>query len=300
MKHEFKEIVDRRLSHITWTEAQGREVLRLISEEERPVKKMRLGVVVVVAVLCLSLATALAAGLVFNPRVEAVRLAEQALEAKFGVTSEMLTHFSRSVETVDGGYKAVYTGAGALEGVLGAYTVEVKDGAAEATWSHDGADTSGGLDALAWGSEQLAEMLRLHKENRNGKVYYDKAKALPQPTPEVNAEKAVDAEQARMAEESKLSEVVMIDLAREAVRQVYGLSDAQMLQLVHEPVMSWYRMLDGALCYDVNLQLQQKQAADPSQMPEYTEMDGVYTVTVNTDTGAIESVLYESALGGNG
>ena len=159
MKHEFKEIVDRRLSHITWTEAQSREVLRLISEEERPVKKMRLGVVVVVAVLCLSLATALAAGLVFNPRVEAVRLAEQTLEAKYGVTSEMLTHFSRSVETVDGGYKAVYTGAGALEGVLGAYTVEVKDGAAEATWSHDGADTSGGLDALAWGSEQLAEML---------------------------------------------------------------------------------------------------------------------------------------------
>ena len=171
MKHEFKEIVDRRLSHITWTEAQSREVLRLISEEERPVKKMRLGVVVVVAVLCLSLATALAAGLVFNPRVEAVRLAEQALEAKYGVTSEMLTHFSRSVETVDGGYKAVYTGAGALEGVLGAYTVEVKDGAAEATWSHDGADTSGGLDALAWGSEQLAEMLRLHKENRNGILF---------------------------------------------------------------------------------------------------------------------------------
>lgn len=72
MKHEFRELVDRRLSHITWTEAQSREVLRLISEEERPVKKMRLGVVVVVAVLCLSLATALAAGLLWQDAGERV------------------------------------------------------------------------------------------------------------------------------------------------------------------------------------------------------------------------------------
>lgn len=300
MKHEFRELVDRRLSHITWTEAQSREVLRLINEEERPVKKMRLGVVVAVAVLCLSLATALAAGLVFSPRVDAVRLAEQALETKYGVTSEMLTHFSRRVEAMDDGYQAVYTGVGALEGVLGMYTVKVSGNTAEASWSHDGVDTSGGLDALAWGSEQLEEMLRLHKENRDGKVYYDKAKSLPQPTPTDSREESFADDQARMAAMSKLSAEAMVALAQEGVREIYGLNVTQMSLLVHEPVMSWYHELDGVLCYDVNLQLQQKQAADSSQMPEYTDKDGIYTVTVNTDTGAIENVLYESALGGNG
>ena len=65
--------------------------------------------------------------------------------------------------------------------------------------------------------------------------------------------------------------------------------------------MSWYYLTeDGLLCYDANFQLTQKDSAAPELFPEYTEKDGIYTVTVNTENGTIENVLYESALVGNG
>ena len=37
-----------------------------------------------------------------------------------------------------------------------------------------------------------------------------------------------------------------------------------------------------------------------SQGEEWTDMDGVYVVTVNMETGAVEEIFYDSGLAGNG
>ena len=60
------------------------------------------------------------------------------------------------------------------------------------------------------------------------------------------------------------------------------------------------RLADGKLCYAVNLQLVQAQSEGPTEFAEYTQGDGIYTITVNAESGEIESILYESNLYGNG
>lgn len=300
-KNDFRRRADRSLSALTWTDAQRRKVLRRIAEEERPMRKLKWSAVAAIALICMTLAGALAAGLVYGPGVQATMMAEQALLEEWGITQDMLTFFARTVERQENGHIVTYEGYEGLDGVLGMYTVTVRDGAAETVWSLAGVSTEGGFDARAWGKDQLKEMLRLKQETGTGRVFHDKARGMadPMPTPQAQSEDAFAAEQQRFAALAVLGEESMVDAAREAVRQVHQLTDTQAAKLIHEPLMSCYHMMNGNLCYDVNLQLQQADAGGLLDVP-YTDKDGVYTVTVNAETGVIESVLYESALGGNG
>ena len=108
---------------------------------------------------------ALAAGILFSPKADAVTLADRALEEKYGITPEMQTYFSREEEDLPGGaVRVTYSAGGELAYVLGTYTADVANGKAEISWSRDGSETSGGYEADAWGAAQLEQMLKDNTE----------------------------------------------------------------------------------------------------------------------------------------
>ena len=114
-----------------------------------------------------------------------------------------------------------------------------------------------------------------------------------------------EVEQARSA--AKLSEKEMIELARQAIITVYGLTDEQMklikcsLDYDSNEEFNTYMIQDGKPVYNVWFYLQQAPADDdPDTYTPFTEKDGVYWVDINVETGEIESTTYDTGLGGNG
>ena len=156
--HEFQELVDQNLSGLVWDERKRQKVHHAISEEEKPVKKISTTFILVAAIVCLS-ATALAAGLLFSPKYDAVRVANQAMEENYGITSDLLSLFYREAkENEDGTTTITFSIPDKVSfptDRMGEYTVIVKGNQAEASWSNDGMNTSGGLEAEAYGPEQL-------------------------------------------------------------------------------------------------------------------------------------------------
>ena len=296
--HGFRERVDRSLSALTW-DGRGREaVLRAIDKEEGNVKKKLFTTLLIAAlVACLGVSALAAAGLIFNPRVDAARLADRALEAKYGVTRDMLGYFDRTVEEQDDGVTVTYRGAGVYEYVLGEYTVTVKDGSAVASWSHDGEDT--GFDGPAWGAEQLAVMAADAKVSRNGDRFAPKAAEL---TAELSAGDRADPEGLAQGTLDGAERARLVALAKDAVREVYGLTEAQLDALQYVEELSGFLPAgkDSRRVYNVNLQLMQDQSPDESGMTEFIEGDGSYDVAVDIAGNAIESVSYDSGLAGNG
>ena len=270
-------------------------------------KKKLTAVVLAIALALLGAAGAYAAGLIFSPRAEAGLLASQALEARYGVTPEMLAYFHQETEKAPDGQTVVtFRGLEGLEAVLGVYTVTVEGKEAQAVWSLEGQDTSGGLDAPAWGREQLQEMMRLYQQKGDTVEIFQKAQRAAQTQMSAQAEAALseedfDRQQAAFAEKSRLTEQELVTLAREAAQLTYQLTPAQAEKLAYNPYLSAYTVTDeGALCYEVTLTLIQQPPADPEQRPEYTPGDGDYLVLVNTETGVIENIQYMANLLGNG
>ena len=161
---EFRELVDRDLSGLEWDERRRRDVLRALEGEERPVRKISTTFLIAAVVLCLSV-TALAAGLIFSPKYDAVRLANDAVKAKYGLTDELIGILLRRAEVREDGTATVTYEAFDENDFpadrIGIYTVDVKGNHADASWSHDGDSTEGGLTAEAYGAEQLT-MLAYH------------------------------------------------------------------------------------------------------------------------------------------
>lgn len=90
-----------------------------------------------------------------------------------------------------------------------------------------------------------------------------------------------------------------ISLAKSAVAETYGLTDAQAQKLDHieEYDFCMYSMReDGVPVMTVYLWLWQE---DGDNAP-FTDGDGMYIVDVNAQTGVIEQVVYDSTLAGNG
>ena len=142
-------------------ERQDRLLLSLIQKEEKTIMKKKMSAALVFAlVLALLSVSAFAASLMFSPKADAGLRADKILEEKYGITREMQVFFHRSVnEYPDGSAVVTYTGNWDLAYVLGEYTVNLNGKEATAAWSHDGEDTSGGLDAEARGVEQLNEII---------------------------------------------------------------------------------------------------------------------------------------------
>ena len=307
--HEFQELVDQNLSGLVWDERKRQKVHHAISEEEKPVKKISTTFVLIAAIVCLSV-TALAAGLILSSNVDSSMLAEKAMKETYGIDSAMLgAYFVKSISENSDHTIIHYQGREDLSYVLGEYTVDINNGSAIVTWSHDGEDTSGGYDAQAWGLEQLTDMLEADRTHTND-AYYLRAKeiaeqhnsafafAMPSEDEIKAQEEQYNADEAASKAAAKLTEAEMIDLARQAVVSVYGLSENQVAlmkcpQNIEE--YRYYNMHNGIPVYSVWFYLTQNQ----SDASSYTEKDGIYIIDVNVETGMIESTVYDPGLGAN-
>ena len=332
-KKTIQSAMDSRLSFLDELPSCRAAVQYRIAQEEEPVmkKKISLGLVFAI-VLVLLTAAALAATLLLSPRADAVRIADKALEEKYGITAEMQTFFGRTEKTLpDGSVEVSYTGVGVQSYVLGTYTAVVKDGRAEVRWDHDGEDTSGGYDAEAWGIGQLKQMLADSRDESLKQAYLDRAEAIAEAhgiREDNSPSKAIKGygeqlERSKTAAMNarKLSEEEMIRIGREFIISNYALNGEQVsrLELFTNSVPDfelaegeempesngndWYEMVDGKPCFKVKYLLYQAYTTAQMENNEplgHEEKDGFYVVYVNVETGEIEQYDYNSALGGQG
>ena len=326
--NEFKELVDQNLSGLVWDERKRQKVLHALSEEEKPVKKVSTTFILIAAIVCLSV-TALAAGLIFSPKYDAARIANQAMEDQYGITPDLLSLFWRDVkENEDGTTTVVYSTTKDVGPVsrIGEYTVMVDGPKATVNWSNEGKDTSGGLAAEAYGPEQLHT------------ISYDYGNAMQQlmelgiiPTPDyspnprlsdgqIDDEEWTEEDQAEWEqslaeveedEKRRLAEIaeaesrgkITVDQAaaagKEAIIQEYTLTKEQADKLEYQPDMIYASYEGDEPLIDLCFCLWQKEGATFSG-DNFTEKDGQYWVTVNLKTGVIEDIVYDAGLAGNG
>ena len=267
-------------------------------------------------VLALILSAATAEGVVLSGRVKAVRLADKALEEKYGITQLTQEYFNRVTEENEkGGYTVQYSGTDFWGYALGTYEVTVADGAVTGiTWSHGGEDTSGGLSAEAWGNEQILEILVLNQETGDLSLFEDRINEINEKHGYiVNRDLSDDTAliqretQSREAMEQAVLSVEEIDaIAMRAVAEAYELTDGQ---AAHMEVLSetdekayWYIMYRDNPCLVSCIGVGDDSAA-PDVLPNgllYTEKNGTYWVCVNVKTGAVEEIVYSAGIGGNG
>lgn len=142
-------------------------VANALHEEVYPVKRKSYTALIVAAVLLFALAcTAVAAiSLQRSPQYEATQIAQGELASKYGIQPESIPLFLERTEESDSGWTVTYTPYSFIDRI-GTYEVAVgRDGTAQASWSHDGADLSelkdAGMSINVWGQAQLAELLEL-------------------------------------------------------------------------------------------------------------------------------------------
>lgn len=272
--------------------------------------KPRRSVGLVIAVmLILLMATALATGIIFSKRVPATEIADQALLQTYGITARMQSLFTRETAEGEGGTTVVtYEGREHLAYVLGKYTVIVDGQTVKSIcWSHDGEDMSGGLEASAWGKDQLEEILRI--DPRTGEPAY--LITFDPYIERINREHGFDYE--AYCEENESEEYIIVlegeelqaakerqsysahefvQIAKEAVGVRYHLTSQQIsLMSIDVDENSAYVLLDGTLCYRCWIFV--GELSD-----EETEQDGTYTVYLNLETGAVEDIQFLSEHGG--
>lgn len=257
---------------------------------------------------------------VLSEREKAVRLADRALEEKYGITQLTQEYFGRETAEKTGGiYIVKYTGEPYLGYVLGDYRVVVENGqVTEISWTHDGEDTSGGLAAEAWGQEQLMEMLRLNQETGDTTLFAGKAEAIGKRHGYViDNDLTGDSDSKTVAEgrETKYGWEIwattnrdfedIFEIAKQGIIAAYELSDEQAAQLeilneIEDAEWDCY-YFHKLPCYRVIVGLDDGEEKDvlPNGLV-YTEKEGVYYVYVNLLTGLVEEIFTNAGIGGNG
>jgi hypothetical protein len=307
----FRNAVDRRLSGLQENPFLAQRIMNAEKGEIKVKKKLTLSMVLVIVLLLIAV-TALAAGIIFAKRVPATEVADQALLQTYGITARMQSLFTRKTAEGEGGTTVVtYEGIEHLAYVLGKYTVIVDGQTVKSIcWSHDGEDTGGGLEASAWGKDQLDEILRIDPEtgeqaelltfdpyieriNRehdfNYEEYWDE-------NWDEKYEVVLEGEDIQQAKERQsFSAQEFVQIAKEAVGVRYHLT-SQQISLMSTDVdeNSAYVLLDGTLCYRCWIFVGELSS-------EETEQDGTYIVYLNLESGAVEDILFLSEhSGGNG
>lgn len=324
-KETLQAVMDRRLSFLDELPSCRPALMQRIAQEEAPVMKKKYSVGLVFALILVSLSViAVATGLILSPRVSAARLADRALEKNYGITDEMNSFFGREEEELpDGTVKVTYFGAGYLEAPLGIYTVTVKNGRAETSWSHEGEDTSGGYSAEAWGREQLQQMIADSREQKDKAEYLELAEKLYRRLHPAGGKEGPSETSSETFEEyyarreggknsamnaKKLSEEEMIAIGREFILTSFGLteSEAGRLELFTTPGESgesnrWYETVNDRPCFLVEYLLDEESfTPEMADDPDYIRQNAYYKVYVNVETGVIEQYEFNSGLGGVG
>ena len=304
----FQNAVDRRLSGLQENPFLAQRIMNAEKGEIKVKKKLTMSMVLVIVLLLIAV-TALAAGIIFAKRVPATEIADQALLRTYGITAQMQSLFIRETAEGEGGTNVVtYEGIEHLAYVLGKYTVIV-DGQTvkNICWSHDGEDTSGGLEASAWGKDQLDEILRIDPETgeqaqlRTFDPYIERInrehgfdyQAYWEENEDEKYEVVLEGEDIEKAKERQaFSAHDFVQIAKEAVGVRYHLTSQQISMMsIDVDENSAYVLLDGTLCYRCWIIVGELST-------EETEQDGAYTVYLNLETGAVEDIQFLSARGG--
>lgn len=310
-------LLNQELKTVEWSQHDTLTVLRVADHGgHRSMKATTKLALTMMIALVLMATTALAATLLFSPRYDALQLADQALLEKYGITEEMQPGLIHSVTEMDGKTVVTYEvveSAVMRENRFGTYTVTVVDGKAEAVWSMDGMDTTGGLDAPAWSAEQ---QLMYVQEYATVMSYMEPRDML------MNApfDESLFRQQEEQREQDKetaldMAKITLKDadaIGREAVIARYGLTEQQAAMLVRfddsDPDgysdESTYEIVDGRPLVNLFFHLTQ----NPGHTREdgyyepgvWAEKDGIYVVTVNLLDGAVENIYYDTGLMGNG
>ena len=324
-KETLQAAMDRRLSFLDELPSCRPALMQRIAQEEAPVMKRKISVGLVFALVLVSLSViALATGLILSPRVSATRAADLALAEKYGITDELQSFFGREEEELpDGTVKVTYFGAGSLEATLGTYTVLVKDGKADISWSLEGKNTAGGYEAEAWGLEQLKQMAEDSHDEKLKAAFMDKSfevysqlhpddEEVPveAPDPETFEEYHArrEGEKSSALDATKLSEEDMIALGREFILSTYSLTDSEVERLElytnsyeTDDANHWYETVNGKPCFLVEYLLDEEGVTDEMlNDPNYYRMNSYFKVFVNVETGIIEQYEFSNGLGGIG
>ena len=230
-------LLNQELKTVEWSQHDTQTVLRAAENGGRKSMKFttKLAWTMMIA-LVLMATTALATSLLFSPRYDALQLADQALLEKYGITEKMQPALYHNMTASDGAVIVTYEmveGIVMRENRFGVYTVTVRDGKAEAAWSMDGMDTAGGLEAPAWGSEQLL----MYVQNYARVGSYMESHGMLQNAPVVTPAPADIPDKWEQDKQTTLSmaKIPLEDAAaigQEAVIVRYGLTEQQAAMLV--------------------------------------------------------------------
>lgn len=310
-------LLNQELKTVEWSQHDMLTVLRAADHGGyRSMKATTKLVLTMMISLALMATTALAATLLFSPRYDALQLADQALLEKYGITEKMQPALHHNITEADGAVVVTYEmvdGIVMRENRFGVYTVTVRDGKAEAAWSMDGLETAGGLEAPAWGSEQLLMYVQ-----KTARVWgYMESHGMLQNAPMVTPAPAGIPDKWEQDKQTALSmaQITLEDavaIGREAVIVRYGLTEQQAAMLVRFDDSdrdgcsdeSTYEIVDGRPLVNLFFHLTQNPGHtrdDGYYEPGvWAEKDGIYVVTINLLDGAVEDIYYDTGLMGNG
>lgn len=145
-------------------------------QEDAPARRIsgrRMMLIAAALVLMLAAAVAVAAGLTRSAKYDAKRLAQEALYEKYGFTREMDSFFICTVEENDGETVVTYRAnedVGDYAWKLGDYTVTIRNGQAEASWSNDGEAVGDDFSSDVWDTALLAKGIERRKA---GEEWYE-------------------------------------------------------------------------------------------------------------------------------
>ena len=286
----------------------------LREERTEPERRTSMKRVLILAMVCVMvMAGTVGASSLFAKEYDPVRRAGKALAEEYGVTEEMQTYFKRVVHEEDGVTTIVYNGMEGMDHVLGDYIVTIEDGRIAVEWTKDGESTEGGLDAKAWGAEQLKILIEMTQEDQGFSRGYRKAQSLlPQEGDVIVSITSAEGETITLSPDTAkaeqpvrldpsdpsvaVSEEKAMEIALAGIAQEYGLTQAQLQQMEYNREYAGYTfaVADGRAICELWFWLHQDEAA------YHTEGDGIYRAVIDAKTGEIIDLLYDSALAGNG
>ena len=145
---------------------------QMTRESVPPARRMKGSTILAIGVAgVLLMTTALAVGLRWSARSNALRTARQAVMGKYGLTQETMAVFSESSEEERGRWTVRYMPTLFDVSAMGNYMAVIENGTAiEVNWSHDDTpepEASGsGFDAPAWGQPQLESALEIRQAHQ--------------------------------------------------------------------------------------------------------------------------------------
>lgn len=270
-------------------EKRVRQTLMQLEDKPTHARPKRMVWLAAALVLVLAAAVAVAAGLTRSAKYDAKLLAHQALEEKYGFTQDMDSFFTCSVEEADGQTVVTYRAnadIGDFAWKLGDYTVTIRDGKAEASWSNDGEAVGGDFSSDVWDTALLARGIERRKA---GEEWYEitgetletgeSLSGAEKTTPEVSAA----GESAVQPGEGMLAEQEALDLARQALEGDGGIS----AEALNDPENELY-----AVC--------QKEEGKTVWNVWFHSAEGISVVTLDAADGTILDVIVDTGMAGNG